>query len=217
MYVKQILTGTMNNFSYLVAGGSGKKGAVIDPGCSGKDVDIIVSEASGSDICISHVITTHTHRDHVGGVRDLIKKTGAKLLLHQAEAEEMTRMGHKPDMLVTDGDLLDLDGLTLKIIHTPGHSRGSICIYSKNKLFTGDTLFVGGCGRADLPGGNPEELYHSLYGRLMTLPDDTEIYPGHNYGRTPASTIGTEKETNKYLMCRSLNEFLRIRMGSSYT
>ena len=205
----------MSNFTYLIAGEVGKRGAVIDPGWAGSEVDRIIDEALNSDIVISHVIITHCHSDHIGGLSDIIRKTGARVLLHEAEKDDAAGMGYAPDRLVKDGEVINLDGLDLKIIHTPGHSAGSICLYAKDKLFTGDTLFVGGCGRADLPGGNPETLYDSLKNKLMLLPDNTEIYPGHNYGVTITSTIGKEKKSNRYLKCRSFNEFFRIRMGYS--
>lgn len=213
MYIKQFLIGPMSNFSYIIAEAPGKAGAIIDPGLAGKEVDLIIDEASNNDIDISHVIITHCHSDHTGGLNDLIIKTGAKLLVHQAEKDDIIKMGCNPDIIVRDGEICNLGGLKLKIIHTPGHSKGSICLYSKDKLFTGDTLFVGGCGRADFPDSNPIDLYNSLRNRLMVLPDNTKIYPGHNYGDTVVSTIGIEKESNKYLTCKSLDEFLKIRMG----
>lgn len=209
MYLKQIPVGSMGNLSYLIANPLERIGTVIDPGWPGAVVDRIIETASDDGVDIRYIIATHSHYDHAGGIRDLIEKTGAEMIIHEDESSG----GPPADITVKDGDLLSLGGLPVRIIHTPGHSPGSICIYSGNKLFTGDTLFVGGCGRTDLPGSDPEALYKSLYTKILALPEDTEVYPGHDYGKAHSSTIGRERESNPYLRCDSLEEFLRLRMG----
>ncbi|MEM0272890.1 MAG: MBL fold metallo-hydrolase, partial [Thermoprotei archaeon] len=104
----------------------------------------------------------------------------------------------------------DAPGLKLGVIHTPGHTQDSVCYVSEGRVFTGDTLFVGECGRVDLPGGSAEQMYHTLFDKLSRLPDDTIVYPGHNYGATPYTTIGYEKKNNYVLKPRSLQEFLEF-------
>lgn len=208
--VRQIQVGSMANFSYLLTNPTEKIGTVIDPGWAGEEVDRTIKVAEKVGISIKHIINTHTHYDHIGGINEMMKKTGADFYVH---GEEATQSGIKDRKLLNDGDRLDLDGLTVQVIHTPGHSPGGICFYVEGKLFTGDTLFVGGCGRADLPRSDPHQLYSSLYNKILSLPDETVIYPGHDYGERPTSTVGIERKSNPYLTCDSINEFLRRRMG----
>lgn len=212
MYLRQLLLGSMDNFAYIAANPFERIGTVIDPGRHGKEAEKVLEEADRDGVRIKYIISTHSHYDHIGGINDIAEQTGAELLVHEDEKDYMDRLGHHVDIILKDNDLLNLGGLAVRIIHTPGHSPGSICILSENKLFTGDTLFVGGCGRADLPGSEPEKLYHSLYDKILSLPDETEIYPGHDYGKRPVSTIAAEKVANPYLQCGSLDEFLKLRM-----
>lgn len=203
----------MENFSYIIADTERRVGTVIDPGWPGDEADKLLDKASVDSIVIKYIVATHFHSDHIGGINYLISKTGAELLVHEAELNSMESLGYSPDIIVKDNDIVDLGGLSVKIIHTPGHSPGSICLLSNGKLFTGDTLFAGGCGRADLPRGNPEDLYKSLHEKIKSLRDGTEIYPGHDYGAMPFSTIRREKEENQYLKCGTLKEFIKLRMG----
>lgn len=213
IYLKQVETGPIENFSYIIANPLERIATLIDPGWPGEEADKLLEIAALDGVSIKYIIATHYHSDHICGIEYLLEKTGAELLVHEDEKESMDRLGFKADIILKDGDLLSLGGLTVKIIHTPGHSPGSICIYSNGKLFTGDTLFVGGCGRADLPRGNPEALYESLYDKLLKLSDHTEIYPGHDYGPVKISTIDRERRENPYLKCASLEEFIKLRMG----
>ena len=213
IYLKQVETGPIENFSYIIANPLERIATIIDPGWPGEEADRLLERAALDGVSIKYIIATHYHSDHICGIEYLLGKTGAELLVHEGEKESMDRLGFKPDIILKDGDLLSLGGLTVKIIHTPGHSPGSICIYSNGKLFTGDTLFVGGCGRADLPRGNPEELYASLYDKLLKLSGSTEIYPGHDYGPVKFSNIDRERRENPYLKCASLEEFIKLRMG----
>lgn len=210
--VRQIQVGPMANFSYLLASPSERIGTVIDPGWAGDGVNRILSEAEKEGISIRHIINTHTHYDHIGGVQEMVKKTGADFYLH---GDEAAQSGIRETKLLHDADQLVLDGLSVSVIHTPGHSPGSLCFYTDNRLFTGDTLFVGGCGRADLIGSDPRMLYLSLTAKILSLPAGTEIYPGHDYGQRPVSTLAIERKKNPYLSCQSVNEFLKLRIGSS--
>ncbi|MDH3976481.1 MAG: MBL fold metallo-hydrolase [Deltaproteobacteria bacterium] len=213
IYLKQIKSGYLDNFTYIIANPLEGIGTVIDPGWPGHEVDSLISKAAADDVAIKYIIATHCHSDHIGGTGDLIEKTGAELLVHEDEAPCMERLSFRPDIIVKNGDLLSLGGLSVRFIHTPGHSPGSMLVFTDGKVFTGDTLFVGGCGRADLPGSNPEDLYKSLFEKLLLLPDSTEIYPGHDYGSSPSSTIAREKKENPYLRCESREAFIKLRMG----
>jgi len=213
IYLKQIKPGFLDNFTYIIANPLERIGTVIDPGWPGEEVDKLINAASTDNVAIKYIIATHYHSDHIGGIAELIEKTGAELLVHEDEAVSMERLSFAVDIIVKDGDLLSLGGLSVKFIHAPGHSPGSMLIYSDGKVFTGDTLFVGGCGRADLPRSNPDDLYKSLFEKVISLPDSTEIYPGHDYGETPTSTIGKEKAENPYLRCESKEDFMKLRMN----
>ena len=154
------------------------------------------------------MVNTHAHADHTCGNRGILSKTKAQLVIHEDDAGQVTSgknqafslaLGKKPsprpDMLVKDGDSLTIGKEVLQVIHTPGHSSGSMCLYSQGNLFTGDTLFVGAVGRTDLGGGDLGTLLQSLK-NLLTLPLETKVWPGHDYGETPVSTLAHEKETN---------------------
>lgn len=192
-----------NNFSYVIMENETKEGAVIDP-CG--DTQKIVDFLHRNEIKTRYIIDTHGHGDHISGNSSIKEETGAPILCHQADAS-----GIHPDQTLADNTSLPLGNSGVKVIHTPGHTPGSICLLADNTLVTGDTLFVGYCGRTDIGGGNAEALYHSLYEKLSPLPDETKIYPGHDYGISPTSTLGEEKKNNPYLKCRNKEEFMLLR------
>ncbi|OGQ00143.1 MAG: hypothetical protein A2Z51_11735 [Deltaproteobacteria bacterium RBG_19FT_COMBO_52_11] len=160
---------------------------------------------------IKYILNTHAHVDHVMGNAEMKKKTGAAIIIHEEDAPLLTRtpmsmlamFGGKPsppaDQTVKEGDLIQVGDLSFRVIHTPGHSPGGMCLYLDQAVFTGDTLFVGGLGRTDLPGGSWRVMLQSIKTKLLTLPDDTIVYPGHNYGPSPTSTIKTERLHNPFL------------------
>ena len=188
MIIKQLEVGYMDNFCYIVGCEATRKAMVIDPGA---DVDRILSEAKKEDLKIVTIVNTHGHGDHTAGNTKLKSLTGAEIIIHALDAKEYSGA----DILIIDQDTFQLGEITYDIIHTPGHTPGGICIYAGGNLFTGDTLFVGDSGRTDLPGGHRPTLAKSIR-RLMKLPDDTIIWPGHNYGPTPSSTLHWEKRNN---------------------
>jgi hydroxyacylglutathione hydrolase len=189
-----------DNFSYVVADEIRKEAAVIDPSFN---ADAIIAVVKEHDFKVKYVINTHHHLDHAAGNEELTSVFGAKLVAHQLS-------GVKKDVGVVDGDVIKLGEISIKVIHTPGHTRDSICLLIDGKLLTGDTLFVGECGRTDLPGGSSENLYDSLFQKLMKLDDGVEVYPGHDYGARPHSTIGVERRTNYVLQDRTREEFVEF-------
>ena len=188
MIIKQLEIGYMDNFCYIVGCEKTRKALVIDPG---RDVDRIVSAAEKQGLEIETIVNTHGHGDHTAGNAELKSLTGAKIIIHALDAAGYPTA----DVLLEDEKILQLGEITFDVIHTPGHTPGGICLHAQGNLFTGDTLFVGDSGRTDLPGGDRPTLGKSIR-RLMQLPDDTIIWPGHNYGPTPTSTIGWEKRNN---------------------
>lgn len=208
MIIKQLIVGSMGVCSYIIGCEETKKGAVIDPG---GDENTILAEVEKLGLKIDYVIATHGHPDHVCGNRIIKEATSGKIVMHEADADffEQTEtqnyfsmLGLEPspptEIRVKDGDILEVGNIQLKIIHTPGHTPGGICLYCAPDLITGDTLFVGGVGRTDFPGGSYSELINSLKTKVLALPDDTIVWPGHGYGGSQ-STIGEEKMSNPYL------------------
>jgi hydroxyacylglutathione hydrolase len=203
--VLQIAVGQMANFTYILADEENGEAAVIDPSW---DLDKIVQTLKKNNWRAKYIINTHTHFDHVIGNEQMAELTGAKIVQHKNSQL-------KKDIAVSDGDTIKLGSIMLRVLYTPGHSKDSICLLLDDQfIFTGDTLFVGNCGRVDLPGSDVKEMYDSLFNRLAKLDENLILYPGHNYGPTSISTIGHEKKTNSVLQSRSKKEFLELMTGS---
>jgi len=188
MVIKQLAVGYMDNFCYIVGCEKTRQALVID---LGPDVERILSAAEKEGLAIVRIVNTHGHGDHTAGNAKLKSLTGAKIIIHEQDADRYPGA----DILLSDQKTLQLGEITFEIIHTPGHTPGGICLHAQGNLFTGDTLFVGDSGRTDLAGGHRPTLGKSIR-RLMKLPDDTIIWPGHDYGPTPSSTIRWEKRNN---------------------
>lgn len=188
MIVRQLKIGSMDNFCYLVGCKQTREAVVIDPGAN---VKRILSEAERQGLTITHIVTTHGHGDHTAGADKLKRLTGAPILIHALDAAAVPAADIRLD---AEGEL-KVGTITFKVFHTPGHTPGGICLYADGHLFTGDTLFVGDSGRTDLPGGHRPTLAASIR-RLMQLPDSTIVWPGHDYGPTPSSTIAWERRHN---------------------
>ena len=209
IYLKQVELGPMANYVYFVGDPQSREVAVVDPAW---DVDRIVDMAQEEDLTVTKILITHSHFDHINGVEALLNHTKAKVYINKAEAEFMKAMW--PDLVRVDsGDATRVGGVDITFLHTPGHTPGSQCFLVQNHLISGDTLFIGACGRCDLPGSSAEEMYNSLTQKLAKLDDHTIVFPGHNYAARPYSTIGDEKRFNPYLQFQSLQDFLRRGMG----
>jgi glyoxylase-like metal-dependent hydrolase (beta-lactamase superfamily II) len=214
LYFKQIEIGPMQNFVYLVGSTETRKAAVVD---AAWDIDEILRAAEADGLEITHALVTHTHPDHVGGkfagmqiagVAELLEKSKAKVVIHKSEADYLKLLSGSDLIKADSGDEIDVGGIKIRLIHTPGHTPGSQCFLVGDRLISGDTLFIDSCGRVDLPGGDPEQMYFSLTQKLMALLDDTVLFPGHNYSPKASSTIGEQKRTNPYMQFHSLRQFV---------
>ena len=195
--VRQFALGPMDNFGYLVGDAEANKVAVIDPSFDAREVQ---KEAKRLGLAVDYLLLTHGHPDHVADARRLADETGAKIAAHRT-------CDVRKDLELEDGSVIRLGNVEVQVLHTPGHKSDSCCFLAGNALFTGDTLFVGECGRGDLPGSSLEAMHHSLLRVLRGLPDHLIVYPGHDYGPTPTSTMGHEKANNYTLRPRTLAEF----------
>jgi glyoxylase-like metal-dependent hydrolase (beta-lactamase superfamily II) len=207
MFVKQMQVSSMAVFAYIVGDPITGDALVIDPA---DNINGIIAEAKKNKLQINYIVNTHGHVDHISGNTEMQRATGAKIIIHQDDAIMLTHtpamilkmFGAKAspaaDILVKDGNTISVGNIDLKVIHTPGHSPGGICLYTPGYIFTGDTLFVEAVGRTDLPGGSWQELSKAVREKLFILPDDTKVMPGHNYGSMPTSTIGYEKKHNPF-------------------
>jgi len=207
--IKQIaIKGYDDNFSYFVKG-NGNEVAIVDPG----DVEMLEEIMAEEGLTPAMILLTHSHHDHVGGVSELVEKYGLPVYAH-ANTEGRINTGGGELLYLKDGDIIELDGLQIKALYTPGHIDDALCyLVDEKELLTGDTLFVEGCGRADFPESDVRELWKSLC-RIKALNDEILIYPGHDYGSKPVSTIGWEKKHNKYLCCENFEEFMGMRMST---
>lgn len=198
MFFKQIKY-RGDNFSYIIADDATRDAVIVDPSFNAEAIVRLLKE---KNLNVKYIVNTHDHIDHTADNEYVRSNFNAKIVAHKLS--EVTK-----DISVVEGDEMNVGSVRIKIIHTPGHTPDGICLLVDGKLLTGDTLFVGECGRTDLPGSSPEEMYHSLQ-KLKELDDNIEVYPGHDYGANPYSTIGFEKKTNYTLENRTLDEFLEF-------
>jgi len=209
MKIIQTIVGVMEVFCYLVYDEASGDGILIDPA---GDTDRLVKLLEERGVKLRYIVNTHGHADHTCGNEELKKRTGAPIVMHatddtffqRPESQAFARMmGFAPsppaDVRVGDGTELSFGDVTMKFLHTPGHTPGGCCILIDGHLFTGDTLFVGAVGRTDLPGASFDQLIQSLKNKILALPPQTVVWPGHDYGDRPYSSVREERETNPYI------------------
>jgi hydroxyacylglutathione hydrolase len=217
--VKQAAIGPMMNYVYFIGCTESREAAVVDPAW---DVNEILKIAGALDLKIKHILVTHGHPDHINALEPLLEATDARIYIHVDEVDYMQEVARSFGMStefvtrratniqkVSDGEKITVGKLSIQCLHTPGHSPGSQCFLVENCLFSGDTLFVDACGRVDMPGGDPKKMWWSLNHILQELDDSTIVYPGHDYGGSPTSTIGEQKQTNPYMRYDSVQQFMR--------
>jgi glyoxylase-like metal-dependent hydrolase (beta-lactamase superfamily II) len=202
MIFEQLAAGGDRNFAYLIADASSGEAALVDP--AGR-TDALVDHAVGKNLRVIYVINTHGHHDHAGGNAIVQRRTNARVVRFDAQGG-----GSETVIGVRDGETLPLGDLTLRFIHTPGHTPDSLCVLAGDKLCTGDTLFVGKVGGTGY-GDDARQEYESLHRKLMTLDDAVEIYPGHDVGVAPSSTIGHERKTNPFLLRETFEDFVELK------
>jgi glyoxylase-like metal-dependent hydrolase (beta-lactamase superfamily II) len=202
LILRNLVVGPFGSNCYIVGSESDKVGIIVDPGADAND---ILKEVKELGLDIRYIVLTHGHMDHIGAVKGVKEATGAEVAVHADDARFLRRLSlstlynrsfpASPDRLLGDGDSIDAGDLHFTVLHTPGHSPGGICLLGCGILFSGDTLFNHGIGRTDFPGCSHSQLINNIHTRLMTLPDDTLVYPGHG----PETTIGTERRGNPFL------------------
>lgn len=207
LVIEQIEIGPMQNYTYIVGSRETREVAIVDPAW---DIDSLVKRLEEKDYTLKAILATHYHPDHIGGsfsgndvegIAQLMAVKPVKVYAHKLEVEGIKKVSAVSDndiVKVESGDTLKLGNVEVEFLHTPGHTPGSQCFRIKNTLVAGDTLFINGCGRVDLPGSNADDMFHSLR-KLADLPDDTLLLPGHNYGHVPSATIAETKKMNTYL------------------
>ena len=208
MILKKLVVGPFAANCYIVGSELTKEGVIIDPGDEARQ---ILKKVKDLQLDIKVIVLTHGHIDHIGGVKEVKEATGAEVAIHTDDAKSVSGQEGRlismlvsglsypapssPDRLLNGGDSIDIGDLNFLVLHTPGHTPGGICLLGNGVVFTGDTLFNYGVGRTDLPGGSHSQLMNSLHTKLMVLPDETIVYPGHG----PETTIGAERRGNPYL------------------
>lgn len=200
--------GPMENFVYLIRDHATGRAAVVDPAW---DAPAIVELAEREGLHITDILLTHSHHDHINGIKGVLDRYDAQLHLLKPEADFWGRFPARPT-LHHGGDTLRLGDTEIKVLHTPGHTPGSACYHLGDRLITGDTLFVFGCGRCDLPGGNPEQMYRTLKDLTERLPANTGLLPGHNYAIKPTSTLEEQIAGNPFLHFDTVERFTEYRM-----
>ena len=222
LYFRQIAVGEMANLAYLVGSLRTREALVVDPAWN---IGALLDQAAQDDMTVVGALVTHYHQDHIGGqlfgheipgLAQLLERTSVPIHVHREEAAGVAGVSgiSRGDLVEHDGgDHLQVGDIRIRLLHTPGHTPGSQCFLVEEpgrpaQLVSGDTLFLGSCGRVDLPGSDPEAMYESLQGTLKKLPDETLLFPGHLYSADAQSTMGEQKQTNPFLRVASLENFL---------
>jgi glyoxylase-like metal-dependent hydrolase (beta-lactamase superfamily II) len=227
LYFRQLPVGEMANLAYLIGSRSTREALVVDPAWN---VDVLIDQAEADGITVTGALVTHYHQDHIGGnlfgmeiegLQRFLERAPGPVHVHKLEAEgtaKVTGITEAEFVKHEGGDVVEIGGISVRLLHTPGHTPGSLCFLVEEAshpahLVAGDTLFLGACGRVDLPGSDPEAMYHSLNTTLKQLPDETLLFPGHLYSPEGQSTMGEQKQSNPFLRVSSLEMFLQF-MGA---
>lgn len=210
LILKQMEIGPMENFIYFIGDKNLKDVVIVDPAW---DVNQILQEAKNSNLSIKGILVTHGHSDHTNGVEELLKHLDIPVYINKQEADFFKfNWGNENVKKVGSEEKIKVGNVEIELIHTPGHTPGSQCFSVNNNLIAGDTLFVNGCGRCDLPGGNVEQMFDTIYNKLMKMPSDTVIFPGHNYAEKVSDTLENQKKTNPFMQYENLMSFVKRRL-----
>lgn len=204
--VVQIEVGLLQNFCEILFCPDTREAAIVDPAW---ELDRLLKEVATRGLRVTTALITHTHNDHIEGVAELVAKTGAAVVVSPREADRVRRDA-KTIVDATESVDVAIGRRGVRVLETPGHTVGGVCFLADGYIVTGDLMFVGGCGRTDFQGGDTATMWKSLQ-RVAALPEETRVYPGHDYGDTPTSTIGQELRTNRFLLCKSYEEFRAMR------
>ena len=209
LYVRQLKLGPMDNFVYLVGAEGARETAIVDPAW---DVAAGLRTAEEDGRTITHALISHHHFDHVNGLPEVLAQGGIRVFAHRADVPRLAPELQREVTPLDAGEAVEVGPLRIAAMHTPGHTPGSTCWHARDGLFAGDTVFVNACGRCDLAGGDPEAMFQSLK-RVSQLPDEVRLYPGHDYGDVPVSSVARERERNPYFQkLSSLTDFVAYRM-----
>lgn len=204
--VVQMEVGLLQNFCEILYCPETREAAIVDPAW---EVDRLLAEVERLGLRVTTALITHTHNDHIEGVDLLVEKTGAVVVVNPREATAVRAPG-RTLVDAVDGRDVPIGRRGVRALEMRGHTAGGTCYLADGYIVTGDVLFVGGCGRTDFQGGDTGEMWKSLQ-RLMRLPEETRVYPGHDYGETPTSTIAHEIRTNRFMRCATFEEFRALR------
>lgn len=222
LYFRQIKVGPMANFCYLIGSISARRCLAVDPAW---DIPAVSKVAQQDGMTVEGILVTHYHPDHIGGrlwgydiagVSDFIATHPVPIYAQKPEVEgivKVTGLSRSDIKAQSSGDKISVGGIEVTLVHTPGHTPGSQCFLINERLVSGDTLFISGCGRVDLPGGDGEALYHSLHEKILTLPRETLVYPGHDYDDRPCAPLSHVLSVNPYLKVESFDEWKHLRMS----
>lgn len=210
LLIRQLEVGPMQNYIYFVGDKSTNDVVVIDPAW---DVKSLLKYAQDEKLNIKSILITHGHFDHTNGVEEILNKLDIPVYINKHEADFFRfPWGTENIKIVNSAEKIVVGNTEIEFIHTPGHTPGSQCFRINKNLVSGDTLFINGCGRCDLPGGDPEQMFDTIYNKLMKMDDDTIIYPGHNYSEKKHDTVANQRITNPYMQYDNLMNFIKRRM-----
>jgi len=202
MIFKQLFDDKSSTYTYIISSGKGREALVIDPVIEHSDQYIKILEKL--ELSLVKVIDTHIHADHITALNELSKRTGCTKIMGENSKSEVI------DLKVKDDEVINIENIKLKAIYTPGHTDDSYCFIMNDRIFTGDTLLINGTGRTDFQNGSAHDAYNSLFNRVLKLPEETIVYPAHDYNQKLSSTIGEEKKNNPRLQVNSANEYVEI-------